>query len=109
MAEEDQEFDYSTAINEARFAQRYVLVVFYYSTGGDSTWTRQSAFLSPTLHECEWQEAAPPGILSFTGFNGVVGCLFDPERFDRFVFWVEFGKLGRSAQPAPINRYILTM
>jgi len=33
--------------------QRYIMAVFYYSTGGDSSWTYSFDFLQPT-HECLW-------------------------------------------------------
>jgi len=35
--------------------QRYILAVFYYSTGGNSTWSNTFQFLSPT-HECTWND-----------------------------------------------------
>lgn len=35
------------------FAQRYALVVIYYSFKGEG-WINQEAWLAPTLHECEW-------------------------------------------------------
>lgn len=41
-----------------RFRQRYALATFYYSTGGDVSWKRQGAFLSPSLDECAWGASA---------------------------------------------------
>uniref|UniRef100_A0A7S1V1J6 Leucine-rich repeat-containing N-terminal plant-type domain-containing protein n=1 Tax=Grammatophora oceanica TaxID=210454 RepID=A0A7S1V1J6_9STRA len=35
------------------FKQRFVLVVFYFATGGDS-WTNRADWLNPDLHECDW-------------------------------------------------------
>jgi hypothetical protein len=35
--------------------QRYVMAVFYYSTGGNSSWILSADFLAPT-HECLWKD-----------------------------------------------------
>lgn len=35
------------------FAQRYALVVMYFSLGGEG-WTNQEKWLDPSLHECDW-------------------------------------------------------
>jgi hypothetical protein len=37
-----------------QFLQRYALVVFYYATQGDVTWSHQLKFLTNT-HECNWK------------------------------------------------------
>lgn len=60
MMEEDQAFTFP--LNETdpksmlrrRFRQRFALTTLYFSTGGDTSWVNQGAFLSPTLHECDW-------------------------------------------------------
>lgn len=38
--------------------QRFVLAVFYYATGGGlkGKWARHSGFLTPGVHECQWNE-----------------------------------------------------
>ncbi len=38
------------------FAERYVLIVFYYATNGEH-WLQQDNWLSPTLHVCDWSAA----------------------------------------------------
>ena len=38
-----------------RLAQRFVLSLLYYSTGGASSWKDNCSFLDPQLHECEWK------------------------------------------------------
>jgi Leucine-rich repeat (LRR) protein len=46
------------------FAQRYALVVFFYATGGDTTWESDLSFLS-NQHECGWfQEQAMAGFIA---------------------------------------------
>jgi Leucine-rich repeat (LRR) protein len=45
------------------FVQRYAFVVFYYATGGDTTWESDLSFLS-SEHECGWfQEQAMAGFI----------------------------------------------
>jgi hypothetical protein len=56
LADVDTTFDLS---DEDRFRQRYAVVVFYYATGGDTSWIQQMNFLSPGVDECDWNE--PPG------------------------------------------------
>ena len=58
MAEEDQ-LIINPSDDLSRFAQRYAMVVFYYATGGDTSWINQANFLSPTLDICSWQEDDP--------------------------------------------------
>jgi Leucine-rich repeat (LRR) protein len=43
-----------TVVKET-FAQRYALVVMYFSFKGEG-WTDQEQWLDPTLHECEWSK-----------------------------------------------------
>ena len=38
-----------------RLAQRFVMSLLYYSTGGPSSWKDNCSFLDPQLHECEWK------------------------------------------------------
>jgi len=81
MTEEDQLIT-SPLDDLSRFAQRYAMVVFYYSTGGDVSWSRQANFLSPALDICEWQENAPEGsptILGILGTQCVQGQLYAIE------------------------------
>jgi hypothetical protein len=44
---------YTGALGGNGFAQRYALVVMYYSFQGED-WINQEQWLSPDLHECEW-------------------------------------------------------
>jgi hypothetical protein len=69
MAEEDQLIT-SPMDNLTRFAQRYAMVTFYYSTGGDVSWKRQANFLSPDVDICQWQESAPVGADTVLGILG---------------------------------------
>jgi len=69
MAEEDQ-LIINPSDDLSCFAQRYAMVVFYYATGGDTSWTRKANFLSPTLDTCSWQEDAPTST-SIVGYYGV--------------------------------------
>jgi hypothetical protein len=69
MAEEDQ-LIINPSDDLSQFAQRYAMVVFYYATGGDTSWTRKANFLSPTLDTCSWQEDNPSSI-STLGIYGV--------------------------------------
>jgi Leucine-rich repeat (LRR) protein len=70
LADVDTTFD---PTDEARFRQRYSIVVFYYATGG-ATWASQTNFLLPGVHECNWTEPAPVGSpLSFENL-GVAVC-----------------------------------
>jgi hypothetical protein len=59
------------------FAERYTMAVFYYATGGDSSWIRKANFLSPTLDTCSWFEDNPgsPGqtLLGIWGVECILG------------------------------------
>lgn len=92
MAQEDQLIT-SPFDDLTRFSQRYALVVFYYATGGDTSWTHQANFLSPNLDICRWQEDAPEGAETNLGILGVQ-CLSQGE-----VFGIEFSKF----QPRIMN------
>lgn len=70
MAEEDQLIA-SPLDDLFSFSQRYAMVVFYYATGGDVSWTRQANFLSPGLDICSWQEPAPQGAFTLFDILGV--------------------------------------
>ena len=50
-----------------RFKQRYSLATFFYSTGGEDSWVDHARFLSPNLHECNWNRKV---VLS----RGVLNC-----------------------------------
>ena len=41
------------------FIERYVWVVFYYSTGGDTTWREQCNFLNSFTSHCNWRCPIP--------------------------------------------------
>jgi hypothetical protein len=69
MAEEDQ-LIVDPSDDLSRFAQRYAMVVFYYATGGDTSWIRQANFLSPTLDICSWQEENPTAT-TIVGIYGI--------------------------------------
>ena len=86
MTEEDQLIT-NPLDDISRFAQRYAMVVFYYATGGDTSWINQANFLSPNLDICSWQEDAPAST-SILGFYGVQ-CL-NIEQGE--VFAIEFCK-----------------
>jgi hypothetical protein len=60
---------------------RYVMAVFFYSTGGNSSWTYSLNFLAPT-HECSWKD---PRV------NSGVFC----DASNRTVFQIFIGKLFR--------------
>ena len=39
------------------FRQRYALVVLYYATSGQTSWLEgKDTWLSPALHECDWDK-----------------------------------------------------
>jgi hypothetical protein len=90
MATTDEHVDYTT-VTDARFAQRYALAVFYYATGGDTDWITSALFLTPTLHECDWNEKAGEGSDSVTRTVGIADCSFDNDG-ERFVRDIEFCK-----------------
>jgi Leucine-rich repeat (LRR) protein len=48
-------FDQIEYMAKEDFAQRYALVVIYFSFNGEG-WTDQEQWLDPTLHECKWSE-----------------------------------------------------
>jgi Leucine-rich repeat (LRR) protein len=80
MAEEDQ-LIVDPSNDLSRFAQRYAMVVFYYATGGDTSWIRQANFLSPTLDICSWQEENPTGNTTLGIYGIQCGNIFAIEFF----------------------------
>ena len=46
---------FSEGFNEL-FDQRYAMVTFFYSLGGED-WLEQDSWLAPDMHECEWSAA----------------------------------------------------
>lgn len=84
MAEEDQLIA-SPSDDLSRFAKRYAMVVFYYATGGETSWSRQANFLSPSLDICRWQEASPAAM----GIDGTQ-CASVGQREEVIV--IEFSK-----------------
>ena len=63
MANVDSALDLST-VEPDRFLQRYALVVLYFSTGGEESWTNQAMFLTPDRRECDWFDTSGEGVLS---------------------------------------------
>ena len=63
------------------FVNRYVWAVFFYATGGETTWKDQCQFLSPNISVCQWQCPIPDSfhIRNENGFyaEGLMGveCL----------------------------------
>jgi hypothetical protein len=77
-----------------RLAQRYVLAVLYYSTGGPEGWTDACSFLDPTLHECDWKCSPPPAghwkeALSSLGLaTAGVSCYSFPDFADEMEYLI---------------------
>jgi hypothetical protein len=77
-----------------RLAQRYVLAVLYYSTGGPEGWTDACSFLDPTVHECDWKCSPPPAghwkeVLSSLGLASAgVSCYSFPDFADEMEYLI---------------------
>ena len=57
--------DNDTPELDSRLIARYSLAVFYFSTGGNgeqSSWADDLSFLSPGIHECEWNDGLSKGV-----------------------------------------------
>jgi hypothetical protein len=81
LANVDTMFDFvSGSIDTAHFRQRFALVLLYYATEGYTSWKYQANFLSPGVHECDWNIPFPDDLIDW--YHSVpLGVSFCADKF----------------------------